>query len=473
MKCAECGRRIRTEPRFATEPTKGSRGWWRAIAKAAEAFGTPLMEWQKLGARLLGELDGGVPRYQTVIVSVPRQQGKTTLSHAAIDARARLYEGQRMFGTAQSRIYAARHLENLGQRLIGLDPEIQLRLGVGAERITWPNGSRFEVIAPNKGGGHGDSIDFMLVDEGWELTDVLLGGIRPAMIARPHAQMLVISTMGTVESETWNRLVARGRDAVDDPDASVAYVEYSAENDEDVFDEDTWHDYMPALGVTVTHKAIRAAMEDMEPAEIVRAFGNRTTQALVTLFPSDWVERAWTVIQPPPRFVLAVDVNDEPAGATVSTSHLTDDGRVAVRVVQWRYGTPRWIPELVERMVDERDVEAIVYDAGGPARELKPDLEAIAESRLVPLIDRKPRDFAADCARFYDALREGRVAIEKTEELEASIAAAQRKTLGDMWVISRRMMNQDASLLISVILAHGVAAELAASPPAGYSIHWF
>src|SRR5690606_218324 len=111
-----------------------------------------------------------------------------------------------------------------------------------------------------------------------------------------------------------------------------------------------------------------------------------------------------------------------------STSHLTDDGRVAVRVVQWRYGTPRWIPELVERMVDERDVEAIVYDAGGPARELKPDLEAIAESRLVPLIDRKPRDFAADCARFYDALREGRVAMEKTEELEASIAAAQRKT---------------------------------------------
>ena len=87
------------------------------------------------------------------------------------------------------------------------------------------------------------------------------------------------------------------------------------------------------------------------------------------------------------------------------------------------------------------DVEAIVYDAGGPARELKPDLEAIAESRLVPLIDRKPVDFAADCARFYDALREGR-AMEKTEELEASIAAAQRKTLGDMWVISRRMMNQ-------------------------------
>ena len=124
-------------------------------------------------------------------------------------------------------------------------------------------------------------------------------------------------------------------------------------------------------------------------------------------------------------------------------------------------------------MVDERDVEAIVYDAGGPARELKPDLEAIAESRLVPLIDRKPRDFAADCARFYDALREGRVVMEKMEELEASIAAAQRKTLGDMWLISRRMMNQDASLLISVILAHGVAAELAVSPPTGYSIHWF
>ena len=50
----------------------------------------------------------------------------------------------------------------------------------------------------------------MLVDEGWTLEAHVMGGIRPAMIARPHSQMLIISTMGTVESTVWNQIVARG-----------------------------------------------------------------------------------------------------------------------------------------------------------------------------------------------------------------------------------------------------------------------
>jgi hypothetical protein len=82
-----------------------------------------------------------------------------------------------MYGTAQTRGYAVRHLEKLAR---ALGPRVKARLGVGAERISWPNGSQFEVIAPTDSGGHGDSIDFMLVDEGWKLERAVLGGIRPA-----------------------------------------------------------------------------------------------------------------------------------------------------------------------------------------------------------------------------------------------------------------------------------------------------
>src|SRR5690606_34219568 len=104
--CDECGRKLNTKPRFATKPTPRAKGWWNDIAKSADEFKTPLMPWQKGAARLIGELDkAGRPRFVTVIVSVPRQQGKTTLSHASIDARAQLFDDQRIYGTAQSRLY--------------------------------------------------------------------------------------------------------------------------------------------------------------------------------------------------------------------------------------------------------------------------------------------------------------------------------------------------------------------------------
>ena len=79
----------------------------------------------------------------------------------------------------------------------------------------------------------------------------------------------------------------------------MAYLEYSAEHDEDVFDESKWASWMPALGITVSREDIRTAIADVEPSEAIRAFGNRTVKALVSIWPNDWLEDAWSVIQPP------------------------------------------------------------------------------------------------------------------------------------------------------------------------------
>ena len=37
-------------------------------------------------------------------------------------------------------------------------------------------------------------------------------------------------------------------------------------------------------------------MADVEPAEAVRAFGNRTTVTMTALFPGEWLDRAWRII---------------------------------------------------------------------------------------------------------------------------------------------------------------------------------
>lgn len=461
----------RARPRYETLPTKGASSWAPQIRTAAKRIGVPLMPWQGKAARLIGELDpDGYPRWDLVIISVPRQSGKTTIAKASTAAKAERHPGGDLYGTAQSRLYAVKHLEKLA---LALGPEVKARLGTGAERITWRNGSKYEVIAPNDSGGHGDSILWMLIDEGWKLESHVLGGLRPAMSAQPHSQMLIISTMGAVDSEVWNGLVTLGREAIDNPEAEpdfrIAYLEYSAPDDDAVFDPKRWADWMPALTEHPHREHIRrhimADMKLLPPHEFVRAYGNRTVASLSIVFPEEWYSQRWvSAMEPPDRMVLSLDVNEDPKGATISSGHMTTEGAIALRTIEWRLGSPNWVTAEIERIILARNVEAVVGDFGGPARQIYGELVSLCERRGVPLVDRKPRELGGDTIGFHDALRDGSVAMERNELLETALRGAARKNIGDLWVPHRKSMRVDPSPLISAILAYGVAKEFALAP---------
>lgn len=450
-------------PRFATPPPAGP-SWADAILAEMEGIGHTPLPWQEEAAGLIGAIrEDGTPRYRTVTLSTPRQSGKSTLVRAVLSARAKRFPNQSLYISAQTRLDATKHLEILGNSLTG----VKVRFGVGNERITWPNGSTLQVVAPTPGGAHGLTISQVVLDELWAVQPHLMAGVVPATVANRHAQMVLISTMGTVDSTVWNDLVAKGRESVEDAGSEMAYLEYSAESDQDVFDEALWPTFMPALGHTQTVEAVRFQRDTLSPSEFVRAFGNRTTVTLNIVFPDEWLREAWRIIEPPARLVLAVDVNEEPAGAALASGHLTDEGS-AVRMIEWRYGTPAWVPGKVREVLQNRQVDAVVADFGGPARVIRPELEAICLEHNVPLVDRVPRDFGADTGSFYDALRERTINIEKSEPLSDAFAGAVRKDLGDLWVVSRRRMSVDASPLVSAILAHGVATELGVKPVLWY-----
>ena len=52
--------------------------------------------------------------------------------------------------------------------------------------------------------------------------------------------------------------------------------------------------------------------------------------------------------------MLAVDVNDTPAGASIMSGHVTEDGEGAVRLIEWRAGIPEWVPDKVEEIIRAR-----------------------------------------------------------------------------------------------------------------------
>lgn len=505
--CPDCGSTQQAKPRYATKPTPRAKTWQQDIFRAAEAMRMPLMPWQRLGARLLAELspvlcragqEGSpcidhepmpIPRFSLVTISVPRQSGKTTVARASLGARSQRADEQEMFSTALTRDAAAKQVIKTGmalQRFKTMNADrpdllrflpIKVLTGKGQERVVWPNGSTYDPIAPNDAGGHGESIAFFLGDEAWKsLSAEVMVGVFPAMLARPHAQKLLISTMGTVDSTTWNSIVADGRAAVSDPDATTAYVEFSAAEDEDAWDESKWHEFMPALGRTISHKAVWDLIRDLEadpdegPTAVVRSIGNRTVKSLVRMFPAEWVEDAWRVIKPPERFVVAVDVNDEPAGSAITTGHITADGSPALRMVAHQPTAPGWVVGKVEEMLKKRSVDAVVIDPGAPTRQIRAELAAVCETHGVPLVDRTARDVASDVLGFFNALRERQVVMEQSEPLEAAIGGAVKRQHGDLWYINRNKMTVDASPLISGILAYGTAAELAIKPVVEFNV---
>src|SRR5690625_2730909 len=92
-------------PKFATIRNPAARSAGRRVSVIAQALGTRLMPWQQLVADVATErnpADPGRYQYPIVVVTVPRQAGKTTLLRAIAVERA-LSAGQvATFMTAQT-----------------------------------------------------------------------------------------------------------------------------------------------------------------------------------------------------------------------------------------------------------------------------------------------------------------------------------------------------------------------------------
>jgi hypothetical protein len=170
---------------------------------------------------------------------------------------------------------------------------LRINEGMGNESILWRTGSLIRLLSTSNSSGHSKTLHQATLDEIWHDTDDRREqGLRPAMITVVDAQLLVCSTAGTEASVVLNRKVKAGRKAVKaDTGRGIAYFEYSAPDDWDPDDEESYFEFMPALcpdppcrcGVddggwrhTITLDTIRAERASgMPDSEFIRAYGNR------------------------------------------------------------------------------------------------------------------------------------------------------------------------------------------------------
>jgi len=425
-------------------------------------LGTPIMPWQEHVARIATEQIDGRPAYRTVICTVPRQCGKSSLLLGVLVA-GMVNGHHRSVYTAQTGFDAKRKLIDDWAPLLeasSLGPLVKrVYRAVGMEAIHFLGGGRLEAMNNSLVAGHGRTIDGVaVIDEAFaDADDRREQAMIPAMATKPSAQLWIVSTAGTMESAYLRRKVALGQQAVEDGRTSdVCYFDWSAEADADIDSPDVWRQTIPALGHTISEEVVRQARLTMSENDFRRSWLNQWTKTDERVIPQAMLEACKVNTGPEGQLVFAADISLDRAVASIVAAD--EHGRV--ELVENREGTG-WIADRLAHLV-QRHGGRVVLDGYGPAGLLADDLERLK----IPVLRYNTRDCCYAANATYDALLAGTIQIRPHAKIDESCAAARKKPVGSSWLWSRSDPGVDLTPLHALTLAYH-AGKHRTEPPKG------
>lgn len=461
-------------PKYATRRRPERPTYGGELAASAKALGQPMMPWQRMVADVAGEYnqDTGIPYYREVIVTVPRQSGKTTLFLSFQVHRCtapRWPHPQRSAFTAQTGKDARdKWLDELFPllRQSKLKRHIaRIYEGMGNEYVKFRNGSIIRVLSSSNSSGHSKTLHQATLDELWHDQDARREqGLRPAMLTIDDAQLLVCSTQGTELSTQLNAKVKAGRAAaLEDSGSGVAYFEYSAPDDWDPFDDESYYQFHPAIcpnppcrcgdgewrhTITIdTLRAERLGMAENLP-EFKRAYGNIPTAAREKReIPADVFDRVCHPrAAPDGQLRLGIDAPDDR-----STGAIVAVGDGVVEVLEHRVGVG-WMVERAAEIAERWDA-TVALDGGGPIAYMGSDLE----NRGVTVESLGASDVAEACGRIYDDIADEKILFaargDHWQAMQDAVAGLASKPTGDRKVWSRSLSSADVSPFMAATVA--------------------
>ena len=402
------------------------------------------MPWQELVADVsLEVLPDGRFAYGLVVVTVPRQSGKTTLFAGVMEHRAIATRQARVWFCQQTGKDAVDWLINEHAPMLApFADQVYIRRAQGTEHVKWlRSGGLVRPFPPVPDALHGKTSDLVVVDEAWAF-DLIRGraldqAIVPTQATRPNAQVWKLSTAGDAGSQWWLGTVEAGRAAVRaDRREGIAYFEWACPDDVDPTDPAAWPQYHPAYGITIHDSAMRAALELLGPDEFARAYGNRWIATAARVIPASvWAARADpdTPLPAAGGVALAFDVAVDSSDAAIVAAWRDDDGTAHVEVADHRPASG-WVAARLVELAERWQPVALAFDAAGPA------LDVADQARRLGLeVDGlKARDYAAACAGILRELTDGSVRYRPHPALDDAVAGAGRRALGDAWAWGRR-----------------------------------
>jgi phage terminase large subunit-like protein len=259
----------RREPTYRlVPPSDGSRGR-EAIHLMAEA-GLELDLWQRDvlidGMATLGQEWAA----DEVGLIVPRQNGKSlVLVIRGLWGPTLGHEGLVLFSSHQ---YKAAGEAFLLAKQICETPafaqfEPRVRAAHGAEGIEFNTGGRLLFIARSRVSGRGFSPDVVIADEAFELNDLQLSALKPALAAAKQPQAWYASSAPHETSTVLRRLAVKGRTG---EAHRLTYLEWSAPDGVAPDDVESWASSNPGFGHRIEPGFIASELDSLDARDFER-----------------------------------------------------------------------------------------------------------------------------------------------------------------------------------------------------------
>lgn len=439
-------------PKYATPRDPGAPSDGRRIAAIANSLGRPFMPWQQLVADVATEHEpDGSYRYEIVLVTVPRQSGKTTLVGPVQLDRIIMNPGIRCFYTAQTGMDAGKRFEDLVSlvKASPLGSRATYKFAAGDKSITVPGGSQLKIFSPGMAALHGETPPLVTLDEIWEYDEILgdamlEGAIIPAqMTLAGRRQIWMISTAGTAASVFMRKWVERGREnerarAAGRPAKypRLAYFEWGLPDGGDPYDPDTIASFHPAVGYTVTVDELLAI--ETSHANWLRAFCNVWTEVRDPLFSDEHIAR------------LNVEPNDRPELSDLTVTYeLAPDDELGTVMATWRdvdnvpcsrvlHTAPgsNWMVDFILGIRNDWKPAVIGADDGGPTRKITDELRRrIGDDTAIVTVG--GRDSGTACEGWMTMIRDNQFRHDGSKTFTRGMQHLALKQVGDVSMFSR------------------------------------
>lgn len=380
-------------PKYATKRDPSRKTFGRRVAHVSHhVLGAPFMPWQNQVVDVGMELDPEEPGafyYDTVIITVPRQAGKTLLHRAVAVDRLLAYRDHLIRMTAQTGKAASRRWQQIVSAVdVDSHPDIWHRAASrGSEALTYKrSGSVIEPFPPTETDGHGDTLHLVMLDEAWAFSEAegiaLDAAINPTMLTVLGSQKWIVSTKGTAKSAYLNRLIAEGRKAVHDHTSRTAFFEWSA--DEELVKVDPYGAetlaFHPAIGHTQTHAKMLRLGGKEHLATWKRSYLNLDdlsgSSAIINLAVWDDLASPDPLTVPDPAsVVISYDIASDLSAASIYAAWTTSSGEGTATLLSTAPGHT-WIKDELLQL-DAQGFTNRVADEAGPVVNLTADLETL------------------------------------------------------------------------------------------------
>lgn len=421
-------------PLHATRPTPGAKHELALYEKVAGLYKICLSPWQRYSLRVMSELNAdGSYKYKNVLISVPRQSGKTLLCSIILTARSLKKPGFRAFYTAQTGALARERFfemtDDVEKSVIGR--KVVVRRAAGSSRIDFFNGSRFQPFVPNAQALHGFTGSLAIYDElfVWDEAQFngLLSGSVPALQTKLDKQHLYVSTQGHAESTALNGMIEKGKLAIVDPDSDFCFLMWGLADGLDGMDSENW-DFHPSLNVTITKDDIRTAQGTMSKAEFERAYMNRQTLTMESVFDMEQWDRAKHSLPRPQRSQVGIgyEIRADRGKAAIMAAYRHED-KIVLKVLNNGTGS-EWVQEYIPQYADSRPL-AIGVDKHPQANVITDALRM--DYPQMDITQMSAQDFNTACASFKSLIEEDKIIHDGHLALRDAIAMATTKPYGD------------------------------------------